>query len=87
MPERDWDNFFVIIRKMLEDEDEIEKVVTPAVEVVTDLFIHKHDMIDQSEIFVSDNIQNINFGKLLENEQYTAYTDFILVTISELFNK
>ena len=48
MPERDWENFFVIIRKLLEDEDEIEKVVTPAVEVITDLFIHKHDMINTS---------------------------------------
>ena len=48
MPERDWENFFVIIRKLLEDEDEVEKVVTPAVEVITDLFTHKHDMIDTS---------------------------------------
>ena len=71
---------------MLED-DNVELIMTPAVEVLTELFIHKHEMIDTSEIFESDTIQNIDFGRLLENNQYTAYTDFILVTISELFTK
>ena len=52
---------------MLGDDDNIEQIVTPAVEVLTELFIHKHDLIDQSEIFESETIQELNFGKLLEN--------------------
>ena len=64
MPERDWDQFFGIIKKMIK-EGNVETIVTPAVEMLTELFIHKHEMIDQSEIFDSETIQDMNFGKLL----------------------
>ena len=86
VPERDWDQFFAIIKKMI-DKGNVETIVTPAVEVLTKLFIDKHEMIDQSEIFESDEIQKLNFGKLLENNKYKEYTDFVLVTTSELFTK
>ena len=73
------------MHKCLLSQD-IDQVVVPALGILTELFQVRSDLVDDSEILDPETLSDIDLGRLLRNQKFTEFTDFVFTTTSEQFN-
>ena len=57
----------------------MNEIVVPSVKLLTGIYSNQPHLVGVSKILQQENISKIDLGRLIENENYSEYTDFMLV--------
>ena len=77
-----WEPFFDLHEKMLLGGD-INELVVPALNILVSVWSAKPELCEQSGIFDSKSLLEVDIGRLLRAQQYEVYTNFIISGITQ----